>query len=118
MQLEELQAEFELTAHMLFSDEAQQALLDFQGETGLVSLSQFSGRIAALDQSLSELNLLDLDSNDKSTSEMIWKTVGDFQKDPYTVGLSMFSKITDKILFSPVEREMRPEEEMAELLQV
>jgi len=74
-------------------------------------------RIAALDQSLSELNLLDLDSNDKSTSEMIWKTVGDFQKDPYTVGLSMFSKITDKILFSPVEREMRPEEEMAELLQ-
>ena len=75
-------------------------------------------RIAALDQSLSELNLLDLDSNDKSTSEMIWKTVGDFQKDPYTVGLSMFSKITDKILFSPVEREMRPEEEMAELLQV
>ena len=31
-------------------DEAQQALLDFQGETGLVSLSQFSGRIAALDQ--------------------------------------------------------------------
>jgi len=72
-------------------------------------------RIAALDQSLSELNLLD--TNDKSTSEIIWKTVGDFQKDPYTVGLSMFSKITDKILFSPVERELRPEQEMAELLQ-
>lgn len=31
-------------------DEAQQALLDFQGETGLVSLDQFAGRITALDQ--------------------------------------------------------------------
>ncbi|MDY7097715.1 MAG: hypothetical protein SXU28_06220 [Pseudomonadota bacterium] len=31
-------------------DEAQEALLDFQGETGLVSLDQFAGRISALDQ--------------------------------------------------------------------
>lgn len=31
-------------------DQAQQALLDFQGETGLVSLDQFAGRITALDQ--------------------------------------------------------------------
>ena len=31
-------------------DEAQQALIDFQGETGLVSLDQFAGRITALDQ--------------------------------------------------------------------
>ncbi len=31
-------------------DEAQQALLDFQGATGLVSLDQFAGRITALDQ--------------------------------------------------------------------
>ena len=31
-------------------DEAQQALLDFQGKTGLVSLDQFAGRITALDQ--------------------------------------------------------------------
>ncbi len=31
-------------------DEAQQALLDFQGTTGLVSLDQFAGRITALDQ--------------------------------------------------------------------
>ena len=31
-------------------DEAQQALLDFQGDTGLVSLDQFAGRITALDQ--------------------------------------------------------------------
>ena len=31
-------------------DEAQQALLDFQGETGLVSLSQFADRISALDR--------------------------------------------------------------------
>ena len=66
---------------------------------------------------------------------MVWRTISDFQKDPYTTGLSIFSKITDKILFrsvqnqvklqkkrsfatsSPVE-ERRPEEEMAELLQV
>ena len=31
-------------------DEAQQALLDFQGKTGLVSLDQFASRITALDQ--------------------------------------------------------------------
>lgn len=31
-------------------DEAQAALLKFQGETGLVSLDQFAGRITALDQ--------------------------------------------------------------------
>lgn len=31
-------------------DDAQQALLDFQGTTGLVTLDQFAGRITALDQ--------------------------------------------------------------------
>ncbi len=31
-------------------DEAQKALLDFQAETGLVSLDQFAGRVTALDQ--------------------------------------------------------------------
>jgi len=31
-------------------DDAQQALLDFQGATGLVSLDQFAGRITSLDQ--------------------------------------------------------------------
>lgn len=31
-------------------DQAQKALLDFQGETGLVSLDQFAGRVTALDQ--------------------------------------------------------------------
>ena len=74
-------------------------------------------KIAALDQSLSELNLLEMMSQ-QSNSEVVWKTISDFQKDPYTTGLSIFSKITDKILFSPHEREFRPEEEMAELLQV
>jgi len=67
-------------------------------------------------QSLSELNLLEMMSQ-QSNSEVVWKTITDFQKDPYTTGLSIFSKITDKILFSPHEREFRPEEEMAELLQ-
>jgi len=71
-------------------------------------------RIAALDQSLSELNLVDLSG---SNTDVVWRTLSDFQKDPYTTGLSIFSKITDKILFSPSEREFRPEEEMAELLQ-
>ena len=54
----------------------------------------------------------------QTSSEIVWKTINDFQKDPYTTGLSIFSKITDKILFSPNGREYRPEEEMAELLQV
>lgn len=71
-------------------------------------------RIAALDQSLSELNLVDMD---KTNSDLVWRTISDFQKDPYTTGLSIFSKITDKILFSPTQAEFRPEEEMAELLQ-
>ena len=70
-------------------------------------------RIEALDRSLSQLNLFD-----KSNTDAVWKFVSDIQKDPYTTGLSIFSKITDKILFSPGEREFRPEEEMAELLQV
>lgn len=71
-------------------------------------------RIAALDQSLSQLNLVDLSA---TNTDVVWRTLSDFQKDPYTTGLSIFSKITDKILFSPGEREFRPEEEMAELLQ-
>ena len=72
-------------------------------------------KVAALDQSLSELNLIDMMSQ-QSNSEYLWKTVNDFQKDPYTTGLTIFSKMADKILFSPHEREFRPEEEMAELL--
>jgi len=71
-------------------------------------------RIAALDQSLSQLNL-DMD-RDRSNSEVVWRTINHFQKDPYTTGLTIFSKITDMILYSPGE-ETRPEEEMAELLQ-
>ena len=74
-------------------------------------------KIAALDQSLSELNLLEMMSQ-QTSSEVVWKTITEFQKDPYTTGLSIFSKMADKILFSPHEREFRPEEEMAELLQV
>eukprot|EP00092_Neocalanus_flemingeri_P004735 GFUD01005100.1.p1 GENE.GFUD01005100.1~~GFUD01005100.1.p1 ORF type:complete len:747 (+),score=206.78 GFUD01005100.1:80-2320(+) len=71
-------------------------------------------RMAALDQSLSELNLVDMTG---TNTDVVWRTLSDFQKDPYTTGLSIFSKITDKILFSPGEKEFRPEEEMAELLQ-
>ena len=71
-------------------------------------------RTAALDQSLSELNLVSLLEGDRcaplktsilhqpthrTNTEVVWRTISDFQKDPYTTGLSIFSKITDKILF-------------------
>ena len=36
-------------------------------------------KIAALDQSLSELNLLEMMSQ-QSNSEVVWKTISDFQK--------------------------------------
>ena len=35
----------------------------------------------------------------RTNTEVVWRTISDFQKDPYTTGLSIFSKITDKILF-------------------
>ena len=35
----------------------------------------------------------------RTNSDLVWRTISDFQKDPYTTGLSIFSKITDKILF-------------------
>ena len=72
-------------------------------------------KVAALDESLSELNLIDM-MTQPSNSEYVWKTINDFHKDPYTTGFQMFSKM-NKALFSPHE-ETRPEEEMAELLQV
>eukprot|EP00092_Neocalanus_flemingeri_P010989 GFUD01011832.1.p1 GENE.GFUD01011832.1~~GFUD01011832.1.p1 ORF type:complete len:749 (+),score=210.13 GFUD01011832.1:88-2334(+) len=73
-------------------------------------------RTAALDQALSGLDLVDMAA--ANNTDRVWRTLSNFQKDPYTTGLSIFSKITDKILFSPGGgREFRPEEEMAELLQ-
>ena len=97
-------------------------------------------RTAALDQSLSELNLVSLLEGDRwvclriyskltvhshtlrarycvlgntfkvdrvhtyrTNTEVVWRTISDFQKDPYTTGLSIFSKITDKILFRSVQ---------------
>lgn len=74
-----------------------------------------SFKVAALDESLSELNLIDMMSQ-TSNSEYVWKTINDFHKDPYTTGFQMFSKMT-KVLLSPHE-ETRPEDEMAQLLQV
>ena len=69
-------------------------------------------RTAALDQSLSELNLFD-----RPNRETVWRTIGEIQKDPYTAGLTILSKVADRLLFSPLEKEYRPEAEMAELLQ-
>jgi len=69
-------------------------------------------KTAALDQSLSELNLFD-----KPNGETVWRAIGEIQRDPYTAGLSILSKVADRLLFSPLEKEYRPEDEMAELLQ-
>jgi len=109
---------------LIFLDDGSERFLDVL--RGYVSVKKSSSdeslfvltdkKVAALDQSLSELNLIDIMSQ-QTSSEIVWKTINDFQKDPYTTGLSIFSKITDKILFSPNGREYRPEEEMAELLQ-
>jgi len=69
-------------------------------------------RVEALDRSLSQLNLFD-----KSNTDAVWKFVSDIQKDPTTTVLTTFSKIADKLIFSPSEEDMRPDEEMADLLQ-
>ena len=68
-----------------------------------------------MDESLSELNLIDMMSQ-PSNSEYVWKTINDFHKDPYTTGFQVFSKMT-KVLLSPHE-ESRPEDQLADLLQV
>ena len=70
--------------------------------------------IAGLEQSLSRVNLVELS---ETNSDMVWRTLSDLQKDPYTTAISTFSKITDKILFSHAKKEFRPEEEIAEPLQ-
>jgi len=41
-----------------------------------------------------QLNLFD-----RSHTDAVYKFVTDFQKDPYTTGMSFFSKIADKLLF-------------------
>jgi len=34
-----------------------------------------------------------------TTREQVWKTIDDLQRDPYTTGLSLLSKMADKLLF-------------------
>jgi len=67
-------------------------------------------RIEALDKSLSQLKLFD-----QTNTDAVWKFVSDIQRDPYATALTAFSKITDKLIFSPDE-DVRPEEDMADLL--
>ena len=43
----------------------------------------------------------------RTNTEVVWRTISDFQKDPYTTGLSIFSKITDKILFRSVQNQVK-----------
>ena len=43
----------------------------------------------------------------RTNTEVVWRTISDFQKDPYTTGLSIFSKITDKILFRSVQNKVK-----------
>ena len=51
-------------------------------------------RVDALDASLSQLNLFD-----KSHTDAVWKLVSDMKKDPYSTTMSVFSKITDRLIF-------------------
>ena len=69
-------------------------------------------RAEALDRSLSQLNLFD-----KTNTDAVWKFVSDIKRDPYATALTAFSKITDRLIFSPTDGETRPEEDMAVLLQ-
>ena len=70
-------------------------------------------RMEALDRSLSQLNLFD-----KPSQDAVWKFVSDIQRDPVYTTLNTFSKIADKLIFSQSgEDGIRPEEEMADLLQ-
>eukprot|EP00093_Oithona_nana_P006165 06165.XXX_166349_168505_1 [CDS] Oithona nana genome sequencing. len=70
-------------------------------------------RMEALDRSLSQLNLFD-----KPSQDAVWKFVSDIQRDPVYTTLNTFSKIADRLIFSQSgEDGIRPEEEMADLLQ-
>ena len=51
-------------------------------------------RVDALDASLSQLNLFD-----KSHTDVLWKAIHDLKKEPYVTTMSIFSKITDKLIF-------------------
>ena len=68
-------------------------------------------RIEALDRSLSQLNLFD-----KPSQDAVWKFISDVKRDPVTTTLSTFATIADKLIFSPNEEDIRPDEEMADLL--
>ncbi len=69
-------------------------------------------RIEALDQSLSHLNLFD-----KQNTDAVWRFVSDIKNDPVTTALSTFSKIADKLIFSPGEEDFRSDDEMNDLIQ-
>jgi len=68
-------------------------------------------RMEALDRSLSQLNLFD-----KKKTDAVWKFVNDIQTDPYTAALSTFSKIADKLIFSQSEDDIRPDDEIGDLI--
>merc|ERR1712038_359499 len=68
-------------------------------------------RMEALDRSLSQLNLFD-----KKRTDAVWKFVNDIQSDPYTAALSTFSKIADKLIFSQSEDDIRPDDEIGDLI--
>ena len=78
--------------------------------------------IVELDESLLHLNLFDSSGGGGDShngggypTASLWKFVSDAQRDPYTTALSTFSKIAEKLVFSPVDDD-RPEDEVAELL--
>ena len=79
--------------------------------------------VVELDESLLHLNLFDsnglaggLNGGSRGhPTAALWKFMSDAQRDPYTAALSAFSKVAEKLVFSPVDDD-RPEEEVAELL--
>jgi len=68
-------------------------------------------RVDALDASLSQLNLFD-----KSHTDVLWKAIHDLKKEPYVTTMSIFSKITDKLIFGNLDEDVRPDDETADLL--
>ena len=80
--------------------------------------------VVELDESLLHLNLFDGNGlggglngggGRGHPTAALWKFMSDAQRDPYTAALSAFSKVAEKLVFSPVDDD-RPEEDVAELL--
>ncbi|XP_040574815.1 TBC1 domain family member 17 [Lepeophtheirus salmonis] len=68
--------------------------------------------VRALDESLTRLNLLDND-----TAKPVWNFLNEIKMDTYATTISAFSKIDGLLFRTSNESEIRPEAEMAEIIQ-